>query len=99
LERNGGRILAERPGRVHKLCTAIIARTYKIMGCTIKLHTDYMADLRDDLKRLGELIGDNPYLMDCAMNNGLNVNWLLFGEIPEDIIEIQKQLRREGYLR
>ena len=99
LERSRDNILSASPGRVRKLCTAVIARTFKIMGCTIKLHGDYMADLQDDLKKLGQLIGDNPYLMDCAIHNGLNVNWLISGEIPEDIADIQKDLRQHGFLR
>lgn len=99
LERNRDRMLEAPPGRVHKLCVAIIARAYKIMGLTVKLHEDYWADLQDDLKRLGQLIGGNPYLMEHAMDNGLNVNWLISGEIPGDINEIQKQLRRDGYLK
>jgi len=99
LDRNREKILGFDPSRSHKLSTAIIARTYKIMGLAIKLHEDYMVDMQDDLKKLGQLIGDNPYLMDNAIYNGLNVNWLIFGEIPEDIIEIQRELRRDGYLR
>ncbi len=99
LERNRENILSVTPGRARKFCTAVIARAFKILLSLNKLHEDYFLDVKEDLKKLGELIGDNPYLMDCAIDNGLNVNWLIFGEIPEDLVEIHKELRANGYLK
>lgn len=64
-----------------------------------KMHEDYFIEFEDDLKELGSLIGQNPYLMKTAISNGLDVNWLLHAEIPDDIEAIHKDLRARGYLK
>lgn len=82
-----------------KFYTAIIARAFKILILISKLHQDFHVDLEDELRQFGELIHDTPPLMDTAIFNGLDVNWLLKFEIPEDIIDYHKDLRQRGYLR
>lgn len=82
-----------------KFYTAIIARAFKILILISKLHQDFHVDLEDELRQFGELILDTPPLMDTAIFNGLDVNWLLKFEIPEDIIDYHKDLRQRGYLR
>lgn len=99
LDRNKGNILSVTSGKARKFCTAVISRAFKILLCIEKLHEDYFIELKEDLKKLGQLIGGNPYLMDCAIYNGLDVNWLILGEIPEDIAKIHKDLRKNGYLK
>lgn len=99
LESNKEHILSEKYGKAIKFCIAIIARTFKIMLLVNKLHEDYLVEFEDDLKRLGELIGDNPYLMKTAIHHGLDVNWLLRAEIPQDIEQKQKELRAMGFLK
>lgn len=85
--------------KARKLCVAIIARAYKILLLIYKLHEDYFIDLEDELKELGLLIGKNHYLMKHAIFNGFDVNWLIQGEIPEDIVEFHKDLKSKGYLK
>ena len=63
------------------------------------MHEDYLADFRDDLTTLGELIAENELLMKTAINNGLDVNWLTLGEIPEDIKQRQDSLKKQGFLK
>lgn len=99
LERNQEHILSERYPKALKFCIAVIARSFKIMLLVKKLHEDYLVEFEDELKRLGELIAENPYLIKTAINHGLDVNWLLRAEIPEDIEQIQKELRAQGFLR
>lgn len=99
LERNKENILSERYVKALKLCIALIARCFKIMLLIKKLHEDYLVEFEDDLKKLGELISNNPYLIKTAMHHGLDVNWLLQAEIPEDIEQKQKELRAQGFLR
>ena len=64
-----------------------------------KLHEDHFIDFKDDLVLLGELFSQNDYLMKNAIQNGLDVNWLLRTEIPEDITQIHKNLRANGFLK
>jgi hypothetical protein len=82
-----------------KFYTAVIARAFKILILISKLHEDFYVELEDELKRFGNLIADNHKLMKTAIFNGLDVNWLLKFEIPEDIAEYHKDLRQRGYLR
>lgn len=99
LELNHEHILSERYPKALKFCIALIARTFKIMLLINKLHEDYLVEFEDDLKRLGELICKNPHLAKTAINHGLDVNWLLQAQIPEDIEQKQKELRAQGFLR
>ena len=85
--------------QAHKLCTYIIARAFKILLLVDKLDDEYFIEFRDDLRALGILIAENDHLMRTAIFNGFDVNWLIKGEIPEDIVDIHKELRANGYLR
>jgi hypothetical protein len=99
LERNRENILSASYDKAFTFCTATIARAFKIMLLIKKLHEDYFVEFEDDLKKLGGLIGENPYLMKYAIHNGLDVNWLIKGKIPDDIEQIYKDLRTRGYLK
>lgn len=99
LKNNNLNILSATPGKARKFCTAVISRVFKIMLLIDKLHTDYMLEFEEGLRELGNLMGENPYIMKAAINNGLDVNWLLQAEIPEDIKAIHKDLRNRGFLK
>lgn len=83
----------------YTLCIYVIARAFKILLLIKAIDEDYFIDFKEDLTLLGELIGQNPMLMRTAINNGLDVNWLLSGEIPEDIVAIHKEIRANGFLK
>lgn len=99
LEKHRDHILTATPGKAAKLCIAVVARAFKIMLLMRKMHEDYHSDFREDLEKLGNLIGDNPNLMKTAIHHGLDVNWLIFGEVPDDIEQHYKELRANGFLR
>lgn len=86
-------------GKSRKLCVYIIARAFKIMVLLHKLHPDLLMEVEDSLTELGMLIGANDKLMRTAIPHGLDVNWLIQAEIPEDIAEMQKELRANGFLK
>ncbi|QHI39088.1 hypothetical protein IMCC3317_44890 [Kordia antarctica] len=92
------RILKVTQGKARKLCLYIIARAFKLLVLIRKMHEDLLLDFTPDLKKLGELISENDYLMRTAIQNGLDVNWLICEAIPENIEQIQKDLRSQGYL-
>jgi hypothetical protein len=56
------------------------------------VHEDYLIDFKDDLKTFGTLIGNISHLMHAAIKNGLDVNWILSGNIPSDIEQIHKKI-------
>ncbi|MGC3977914.1 MAG: hypothetical protein QM751_06575 [Paludibacteraceae bacterium] len=99
LEKSNEKILSESYSKAEKFCTSVITRTFKIMLLIKKLHEDYLIDFEDNMRRLGNNIGRNPYLMKCAIYNGLDVNWLIQVDIPNDIEAIHRKLRDRGYLR
>lgn len=85
--------------RAQKFYTAVIARAFKILILISKLHEDSWLDFEEELNRFGKLIGENDNLMKTAIYNGLDVNWLIRFEIPEDIVSIHKELRQNGFLK
>ena len=86
-------------GACYTLNIYIVARVYKILTQIQALHEDLHLEFRELLENLGELFGQFPFLMKVAIQNQLNVNWLFSGEIPNDIVTIQKELRANGFLK
>lgn len=82
-----------------KLCIYIIARAFKILVLMDKLHDDLFMEFEGKLGKLGKLIGANDNLMRTAIFHGLDVNWIISEDIPEDIAQQQKDLRKQGYLK
>ena len=81
------------------MCIYIIARAFKILILIKAIDEDYFLDFKDDLVLLGENISKNPLLMRTSINNGLDINWLISGEIPGDIVAFHKDLRLKGFLK
>lgn len=99
LQINNERIAQQSYAKSYTLCIYVIARAFKIMLLIKAIDEDYFIDFKENLQTLGELIGQNHLLMKTAINNGLNVNWLIFAEIPENIVAIHKELRANGFLK
>ena len=99
LELNNERINAEKIGNAHSLCTYIVARLFKILLLIQKQHEDLHMEFNEDIQAIGNLIGHNHNLMRTAIHNGLDVNWLIHFEIPNDLADIYKDLRTNGFLR
>lgn len=98
LKNNNKNILSVTPGKARKLCVALIVRVFKVLILVNKMHEDYMLEFEENLQILGTLVGKNPYLMKLSIQRGLDVNWLIKAEIPQDITEIHTNLRKQGYL-
>lgn len=77
----------------------VVARIFKIMTQIQALHEDLRIEFKDLLNELASLFEQFPYLMKVAINNHLDLNWMLSGEIPEDIVARQKELRAKGFLK
>ena len=100
LEINKDYILNSKPpAKRRKFCVAIIARVFKILLIINKLDSDFLMEFEKKLLKLGHLISQNNYIMAEAIHNGLDVNWLLKAEIPEDIVHIYKDIRANGFLK
>lgn len=99
LELNKKNLLYQRNNNDDKFFVGVISRTFKILLLINKLHEDFLYEFSDGLEKLGNLIAGNSYMMKTAINNALNVNWLVKNEIPENIVDIHKELRQNGFLR
>lgn len=99
LRRNVHNIEAARRSKSDKVVRYVVARAFKVLVLIRALHEDYLTDFKEDLQTLGELIGQSRLFLHTASDHGLNVSWLLEGEIPEDIKERQAELRKRGFLR
>ena len=84
---------------LHKINTYILARTFKILLIIKSLHEDYLMEFKDDLKELANSISQNHSLFETAIQNGLDINWLVEAEIPSNIVSIHKELRNNGFLK
>ena len=92
-------ILNSKPKDSYTYCIYVIARAFKILLLINAQHEDLYIEFREGLNKLGNLIGENDKLMSVAINNGLDVNWLLQFEIPQNIVAIHKEIRANGFLK
>jgi len=97
LSRNNKAIYLAGYERSYTFYVATVAKIFKILLLLKKLHEDYLIDFEDDLKKLGVLVGNNPLLMKTATYNGLDVNWLIELNIPNDLEYIYKDLKNRGF--
>ena len=88
-----------KPIKANKFYVPALARIFKILMNISKFHEDEQYEFRDNLNKLGKSIIDNPDFMKAAINNGLDINWLINAEIPENIVQIHKNIRALGFLR
>ncbi|WCM40827.1 hypothetical protein MG290_07520 [Flavobacterium sp. CBA20B-1] len=87
------------PQKANKFYVPALARIFKILMNISKFHEDEQYEFTESLNQLGMCIGENPGFMKAAINNGLDVNWLIHAEIPKDIVAIHKNIREMGFLR
>ena len=99
LELNNEHIGAETYGKAYTLCIYIVARIFKILMLIQKQHEDLHIEFKEEIEAIGKLIGKNHFLMKIAIQNGLDVNWLIQFEIPKNIADIVKTLRENGLLK
>lgn len=91
--------LSAAPSNQRKLVLYIIARAFKLLLLIRKTHEDYHLDFEPQIVQLGKSIGKHDVLIKTAIHHGLDVNWLIGFDIPEDIEEIHQDLRQRGYLK
>lgn len=98
LRLNNKNIEKSNASKSYKFCIYVISRAFKILILINALHEDYRIEFNDNLINLGELISENNYLMQTAIRNGFDVNWLLKADIPKNINEIHRKVRDAGFL-
>ncbi len=99
LELKNKEVLEQTYEKAYKFCIYVIARAFKVLILIKKMHEDLWLEFYDDLKKLGQLVSENDYLMKTAIRNGFDVNWLLTTSIPTNIEQIHKDIRKQGFLK
>jgi hypothetical protein len=82
-----------------KFYNYVIVRTFKILLLIQSLHEDFLLDFKEDLNRLGVNISKEKMLLKTANYNSLDINWILEAEIPENILQIHKEIKAAGFLK
>ncbi|MES2554935.1 MAG: hypothetical protein V4604_02230 [Bacteroidota bacterium] len=93
------RIDRSSPVKAHKICIYIVSKCFKILILIQALHEDYHVEFREDLEQLGKLIGQSRNLAHTAEHNGLELEWLLSGDLPENVKGMHAAIRKQGLLR
>lgn len=99
IEQNSFSLSHSRPQKSNKFYSYVIGRSFKILLLISALHEDFLLDFKEGLERLGSNISSNKMLLKTAIYNGLDLNWLNNAEIPENILQIHKEIKAAGFLK
>ncbi|WP_396180582.1 hypothetical protein [Flavobacterium sp.] len=99
IEQNTFSLSHSKPQKSAKFYNYIIVRAFKILLLINSLHEDFLLDFKEDLKKLGANISSNKMLLKTANYNSLDLNWILEVEIPENILQIHKEIKLAGFLK
>jgi hypothetical protein len=89
----------QRFDNVYKLYLYIINKIFKALILTKKLDEDYWMEIDEYLKNIEIKINKNHYLQKLCINNNLDFTWLRSENIPENIDQIVKEIKNQGFLR
>lgn len=89
----------QRFDNVYKLYIYMINKVFKALVLTKKLDEDYWMEIDELLGEIQKKILKNHYLQKLCINNGLDFNWLQSDRIPENIEQIIKDTKSQGFLR
>lgn len=99
IEQNAFSLSHSKPQKSTKFYNYVIVRAFKILLLIQALHEDFLLDFKEDLVRLGANISNNKMLLKTANYNSLDVNWIVDAEIPENIVQIHKEIKAAGFLK
>jgi hypothetical protein len=77
------KIAAASPAKARTLSNHVVKRALKIYQLLSKQHPDIVLDFKSDLQELGANISAIDTFMRVAIREGLDVNWLLKGILPD----------------
>ncbi|WP_300690270.1 deoxyuridine 5'-triphosphate nucleotidohydrolase [Chryseobacterium sp.] len=89
----------QRFDNVYKLYIYIINKVFKSLILIKKLDEDYWIEIDEYLRDTQNKIFENHYLQKLCINNGLDFNWLECEKIPENIDQVVKEIKSQGFLR
>lgn len=89
----------QRFDNVYKLYLYIINKIFKCLILIKKQDEDYWMEFDELLRSICQKIQENNYLQKLCINNGLDFNWFESDSIPENIDQIMKEIKSQGFLR
>lgn len=89
----------QRFDNVYKLYLYIINKVFKSLILAKKLDEDYWLEIDEYLQDIQTKISENHYLQKLCINNGFDINWLECEKIPENIDQLMKEIKAQGFLR
>lgn len=99
IELNTFSLAHSKPQKSTKFYNYVVVRAFKILLLIDALHEDFLLDFKEDLRRLGANISNNKMLLKTANYNSLDINWIVNAEIPDNIIQIHKEIKAAGFLK
>ncbi|MCC3216669.1 deoxyuridine 5'-triphosphate nucleotidohydrolase [Chryseobacterium sp. X308] len=96
---NNGDLSRQRFDNVYKLYIYIINKIFKSLVLIKKLDEDYWMEIDENLRDTQNKVLENPYLQKLCINNGLDFNWFECDRIPDNIDQIMKDIKSQGFLR
>ena len=96
---NNSDLSRQRFDNVYKLYIYIINKIFKSLTLVKKLDEDYWIEIDEYLRDTLDKILENHYLQKLCINNGLDFNWFECDRIPDNIDQIMKDIKSQGFLR
>lgn len=96
---NNSDLSRQRFDNVYKLYIYIINKIFKSLTLVKKLDEDYWIEIDEYFRDTLDKILENHYLQKLCINNGLDFNWFECDRIPDNIDQIMKDIKSQGFLR
>ncbi|ASE62877.1 deoxyuridine 5'-triphosphate nucleotidohydrolase [Chryseobacterium indologenes] len=89
----------QRFDNVYKLYIYIINKVFKSLVVVKKLDEDYWMEVDEYLRDIQTKISENHYLQKLCINNNVDFKWFVCDDIPDNIDQIMKDIKKQGFLR
>lgn len=89
----------QRFDNVYKLYIYMINKVFKSLVVVKKLDEDYWMEVDEYLRDIQTKISENHYLQKLCINNNLDFKWFVCDDIPDNIDQIMKDIKKQGFLR
>ncbi len=84
---------------VYKVYIYCLNKIFKSLTLIKKIDEDYWMDFDEILEKILEKILSNNHLPRLCINNGLDFNWFKTENIPNDIADILRDIKNQGFLK
>lgn len=83
----------------YKLYIYLINKIFRALVLSLKLDRDYYMEIDEILGETERLATEDSAMMRLCINNQLDFKYLLLENVPENLAEIVREIKKEGFLR